>query len=58
MLLVYVYGPDGLTEAMRPWLRLLLFPVLSLSGLALWKQAQLRRFLAGVRGKDRAPLSS
>ena len=48
-LLVFVYGPAELTAELQPWMRVVVVPLLGLTGLFLWKQAQIRRFLATVR---------
>ena len=58
VLLLHVYGPAGLASALRPALQLLVVPVMSLSGLFLWKQAQIRRLLTRRRRGDQRPATS
>lgn len=49
VLLVFVYGPAGLTSEMQPWMRWVFVPLLTATGIFLWKQAQIRRLLTTVR---------
>jgi hypothetical protein len=43
---LHVYGPLHMGEALRPALQFVLFPLVALTGIALWKQAQIRRLLS------------
>ncbi|MEV0220696.1 hypothetical protein [Streptomyces sp. NPDC050704] len=55
VLLLYVYGPADLALALRPWLQLAVVPVVSLTGLLLWKQARIRRLLTVARRRGQRP---
>ena len=43
----YVYAPEHVTDPMRPVMMFVLLPLTALTGLAMWKQAALRRVLGG-----------
>lgn len=44
-----VYGPPAIAELLLVWLRILVIPALGLTGLMLWKQAQLRHLLTAAQ---------
>jgi hypothetical protein len=58
VLLLHVYGPAGLASALRPALQLFVVPGMSLSGLVLWKQAQIRRLLTRRRRVGQRPATT
>lgn len=42
---VQVYAPEWLSDALRPSLQFLVIPAAVITGLFLWRQAQIRSFL-------------
>lgn len=43
-----VYAPDPVADALRPWAQVVVVPALTLTGVALWQQARLRRAWRGA----------
>lgn len=46
----FVYAPAAITGPMRPWMQVVVIPVLAASGVFMWQQARLRRLLRDRRG--------
>lgn len=44
-LALFVYGPPTSTVALQPWMQWVVVPALGATGIALWKQAALRRLI-------------
>lgn len=53
VLLAYVYAP--LEAQLQDFVRFVVFPVLTLTGIAMWQAPRIRRALRAVRTGDRSP---